>query len=259
MECIDCFFAKIYCIYTLEMVIYDNRGRLKGEQMKIMEIPHQERPREKLMKCGRASLSNAELLAIIIGSGTKNKSSMELAMDVLARDSKGIGYLAECTPEELMKFDGIGYAKTCELIAAVELGRRVSSLPIAERTRITSSEDVSNYFMNKMRYYNREHFISLLLNVKGEIIEEVEVSVGDLNTSVTHPREVFAQAIRRSAGSIIFVHNHPSGDPNPSQEDINATNRMVQVGELMGIPVLDHIIIGDGRYISMKSCGYMDN
>lgn len=254
-------FLKKFTISThSKMVKYVNKGiSSKEKNMKIMEIPHQERPREKLMKYGKASLSNAELLAIVIGSGTKSKSSMELAMDILAADSRGIGYLAECTPEELMKIEGVGYAKTCELIAAVELGRRVSVLPMAQRTRITSSYDVSNYFMNKMRYYNKEHFISVLLNVKGEIIEEVEVSVGDLNSSMTHPREVFVQAVRRSAGSIIFVHNHPSGDPSPSQTDIDTTNRMIQVGELLGIPVLDHIIIGDGIYVSMKSSGYMDN
>lgn len=137
----------------------------------------------------------------------------------------------------------------------MELGKRIASTPREKGPIITSANDIADIFMERMRYYKKEHFISLLINAKGEIIEEVKISIGDLCSSSTHPREVFVDAVRRSAGSVVFLHNHPSGDPEPSQADVDTTLRLVEVGELLGIPVLDHIIIGDGRFISMKSRG----
>jgi len=151
----------------------------------------------------------------------------------------------------------MGDAKTCMLMAALELGKRLMCLPAEERVRIKCPEDIAQLFLERLRYEKKEHFKCLLINSRGEILEEHEVSVGDINSSVSHPREVFSPAVKRSAGSVAFVHNHPSGDPSPSQEDIDSTRRLVEVGELLGIPVIDHIIIGDGDYVSMKSLGYI--
>ena len=184
-------------------------------------------------------------------------SVMDLAGDVLAMDARGLRYLAECSPEELKKISGMGDAKVCVLMAALELGKRLSCLPAEERVRIKCSADIANLFMERLRYEKKEHFKCLLINSRGEILEENEVSVGDLNSSASHPREVFSPAVRRSAGSVAFVHDHPSGDPEPSAADINSTRRLVEVGELLGIPVIDHIIIGDGSYVSMKGLGYI--
>ena len=225
--------------------------------MRMNQMPHAEKPREKLLKDGPEGLSTVEVLAVILGTGTRSKSVMDLAGDVLAMDARGLRYLAECSPEELKKISGMGDAKVCVLMAALELGKRLSCLPAEERVRIKCSADIANLFMERLRYEKKEHFKCLLINSRGEILEENEVSVGDLNSSASHPREVFSPAVRRSAGSVAFVHNHPSGDPEPSAADINSTRRLVEVGELLGIPVIDHIIIGDGSYVSMKGLGYI--
>lgn len=223
--------------------------------MNIRQLPSSEKPREKLMRSGKENLSNTEILSILIGSGARNKSAMELAADVLSLHKSGIRYLAECSPEELTAVKGIGTAKACEILAAVELGKRIATIAVEEKTVIRSSTDIAEMFMEKMRYYKKEHFMSLMINAKGQIIEEVEVSIGDLCSSTTHPREVFIDAVRRSAGSVVFIHNHPSGDPTPSEADILTSKRLVEVGEILGIPVLDHIVIGDGTFVSMKAKG----
>ena len=223
--------------------------------MNIRRLPENEKPREKLMRVGKEKLSSTVFIAILIGSGTGVKSALELASEVISMDSSGIRFLAECRPEELIKIKGIGRAKACEILAAVELGRRIAAIPKIDNVRIEKSSDIADIFMERMRYYKKEHFISLLINVKGEIIEEAEVSIGDLCSSTTHPREVFIDAVRRSAGSVIFIHNHPSGDPTPSSADIETTRRLIESGDILGIPVLDHIVIGDGCYISMRAQG----
>ena len=223
----------------------------------IREMPEWEKPREKLLREGREVLSNGEILALIIRTGTKEKSALQIADELLSFDKSGLRFLTECTPEELKSISGLGDAKVCELLAAVELGKRIATMPPPKRDIIKSSDDIADLFMEKMRYLKKEHFICLMVNAKGEIIEEYQVSVGDLNSSTTHPREVFIKAIRRSAGSVAFVHNHPSGDPHPSEADIETTKRLVEAGTLLGIPVLDHIIIGDGTFFSLKAQGLM--
>lgn len=225
--------------------------------MNIKELPDGEKPREKLLKEGSGKLSTTEILAVLISSGTKEKSAVEIAGQILSLDKRGVRFLAECSPEELGKIKGMGKAKICTVLAAVELGKRIASSPVPERSIIRSSQDIADIFMEKMRYYKKEHFISLMINAKGEIIEETEVSIGDLCSSSTHPREVFVNAVKRSAGSVVFLHNHPSGDPMPSQTDIDTTRRLMDAGAILGIPVLDHIIIGDGTYVSMKARGLM--
>ncbi len=232
------------------------RGR-GGLEMNMNQLAPGEKPREKLLRDGPGSLSTVEVLAAILGTGTRSKSVMDLAGEILATDPRGLRFLAECSPEELMSISGMGDAKVCVLMAALELGKRLSCLPAEERARIKCSDDIANLFMERLRYEKKEHFKCLLINSRGEILEEHEVSVGDLNSSASHPREVFSPAVRRSAGSVAFVHNHPSGDPTPSSADIDSTHRLVEVGELLGIPVIDHIIIGDGCYVSMKAQGFI--
>ncbi|MBQ3611030.1 MAG: DNA repair protein RadC [Firmicutes bacterium] len=227
-------------------------------KMNIRKLPEGEKPREKLLKEGKEKLSNIEILAILIGSGSGGRSAMELAADIISMDSSGIRYLAECKPEELSCIKGIGNAKACEILAAVELGKRLASMIPDEKPVIKSSSAIADIFMERMRYYKKEYFISLMINAKGQIIEEAEISIGDLCSSTTHPREVFVDAVRRSAGSVIFVHNHPSGDPMPSEMDIATTKRLMEAGSILGIPVLDHIIIGDGKYVSLRAMGIME-
>lgn len=223
--------------------------------MNIREMPNEEKPREKLLREGSFRLSTIEILTILIGSGTRKKSAYEIAADLISYDKRGLRFLTECSPEELEQIEGLGKAKICTVMAAVELGKRIAATLPEERYMIRNSSDIVDIFMERMRYYKKEHFISLMINSKGEIIEEVEVSIGDLCSSATHPREVFIDAIKRSAGSVIFLHNHPSGDPTPSKADIITTKRLMEAGAILGIPVLDHIVIGDGKYVSMKGQG----
>ena len=223
--------------------------------MNIKQMPSEEKPREKLLREGSDRLSTTEILAILINSGTKEISAIEIAAQLLSIDKRGVRFLAECSPEELGRIKGMGQAKICTVLAAVELGKRIAAAPVRDRNLIRSSSDIADLFMEKMRYYKKEHFVSLMINAKGEIIEETEVSIGDLCSSSTHPREVFVDAVKRSAGSVVFLHNHPSGDPSPSDTDIQTTKRLIEAGTILGIPVLDHIIIGDGIYVSMKAMG----
>lgn len=225
--------------------------------MNIKGLPKEERPREKLLFQGKEALSTAELLAILLRSGTKDQSAIGLAQEILALDKDGILFLETCSPEELAAVKGIGTAKACQLLAAVELGKRVATHPKKIKAEIANPDDIVQLFMEKMRYYKKEHFNVLLINAKGRIMEETEVSVGDLCSTLIHPREVFCQAVKRSAASVVLVHNHPSGDPEPSLQDIETTKRLVEAAGILGIHVLDHIIIGDDRYISLKSEGIM--
>jgi len=225
--------------------------------MKIKSLPQSERPVEKSLSTGVDSLSNSELLAVIIGSGTRHKSAISLAEDVLAKDERGIAYLTDCSAEELMAISGIGSFKAVRIMAAVELGKRISTYRGKSRVPVTGAEDIAKLFMESMRYEKREVFKAMLLNSKGEIISVETVSIGELTSTLVHPREVFHRAVRKSAAAMILVHNHPSGDPAPSQEDVDVTRRLSECGILLGIKIVDHIIVGDGQYCSLQSSGYM--
>lgn len=221
--------------------------------MKIREMTVSERPREKMVLYGRETLTNSELLAVLLKTGTKEHGVLHLAEKVL--NAGGLRNLAECSLEELTAFEGIGEAKACVLHAAIELGRRIATAEVLTGGTVGSVEDVVDIFMEKLRYMQKEVFEVLLLNAKGHIIARENVSVGDLCSSVVHPRETFKSAIKRSAAAVIFIHNHPSGDPTPSDDDVTMTKRLIEAGNILGISVLDHIIIGDGTYISMKAKG----
>ena len=221
--------------------------------MFIRELPLNERPREKIMNGEVSTVTNTELLAVLLRNGTREKSALHLAEEVLSLESSGILFLSDCSPEELAGIKGIGDAKACQILASVELGKRIATQPRDKRHRANSPEAIVSLFMEEMRYYRKEVFNILMLNTKGEIIGIESISVGDLSSSVIHPREVFWPAVRKSAAAVAFIHNHPSGDPAPSSEDIITTKKLVDAGKIIGIAVWDHIIIGDGIYISLRA------
>lgn len=218
----------------------------------MKDLPETERPREKLIAKGAASLSNAELLAILLGSGTRSRSAVSLAESILAADTSGLLFLNDCTPEELCSIEGVGPAKAATIIASAELGRRLTTTPRSRQANVSSPDEISKLFMQSMRHLKKECFKVLLLNVKNEIISIEDVSIGSLMSSDAHPREVFAAPLRRGAANIILVHNHPSGSSRPSRDDVDLTQRLTWAGDIIGIHVLDHIIIGDGEYTSLK-------
>lgn len=220
--------------------------------MLIKELPFYERPRQKLLNDGISYLSNTELIAVLIGTGIREKSALYLAEEILSLDNSGILFLADCAPEQLSAIKGVGDAKACKLLAGVELGRRIATKPRDRKPKANSPETIVNLFMEEMRYYKKEFFNTLLLNTKGEIIGTERISMGDLSSTVIHPREVFLPAVKKSAAAVAFVHNHPSGDPNPSNDDIDTTRKLVDAGRILGIAVWDHIIIGDGKYVSFR-------
>ncbi|WP_088554542.1 RadC family protein [Calderihabitans maritimus] len=223
-------------------------------RLTIKELPEELRPRERMLQVGPQALSNAELLAILIRTGSARETALDLAQKLLCRPN-GLRYLVEASIEELSSIKGMGLAKAAQIKAAVELGRRLATSSSELRPCIRSPEDVIRLVMEEMRYLDREHFRAISLNTKNQVIAMDTVSVGSLNSSIVHPRELFKEAIRRSAAALVLVHNHPSGDPTPSQEDIDVTRRLAEAGQILGIKVLDHVIIGDGKYLSMKEKG----
>ena len=223
---------------------------------RIRELPTDERPRERLINFGADALSTAELLAILLRTGTEQRSAIGLA-DYLLSLNAGIRGIAGMTIEEMSQIHGIGPAKAAQIKAAIEFGRRLVAASPEERTKIRTPRDVYNLIGPALREEKREHFIALLLDTKGGVLRQRTISIGDLSSSLVHPREVFVEAIRHSAASMIVAHNHPSGDPAPSPEDAQVTRRLIEAGELLGIEVLDHVVLGDNRWVSLKEKGLM--
>jgi len=226
----------------------------QDERLMIKDLPLEERPREKLKQLGTEALSNSELLAVLLRTGSKSESALQLAARLLSR-SGGLRALPDLSLEEMEEIRGLGPAKAVMIKAALELGRRLAATPRGEPDSMTNPGQVARLFMEELRYRKKEHFKVLLLNTKNHIISREEISIGSLNVSIVHPREIFNAPLRKSAASVILVHNHPSGDPSPSQEDLEVTRRLVEAGHILGIAVRDHIIIGDGCYFSFKEKG----
>jgi len=224
--------------------------------IRMKDVPKEERPRERLLQLGESQLTNQELLAILLGSGTKNESVMDIANRLLIH-FEGIKLLEHATIEEITSIKGIGKVKGVTILAALELGRRIRQYTPEDRYVIRSPQDGANYVMESMRHLNQEHLAALFLDTKNQIIHKRTIFVGSLNSSIVHPREIFREAVKRSAASIICVHNHPSGDPTPSKEDIHVTKRLVEAGKIMGIELLDHIIIGNRKFVSLKEKGFL--
>lgn len=223
----------------------------------MIDIPLDiDRPRERLMIYGADKLTNQELLSLIIGSGVRDESVYQVSEKLLNQvdNIKDLRYL---TLQELTQIKGIGEKKAATMLAVIELAQRMHTHSLEQRIKINSPQCVADLLMERMRYFTQEHFIILMLNTKNYIIHEHTVFIGSLNASIVHPREIFREAIKRSAANIIAVHNHPSGCSEPSYEDIEATRRLVSVGEIIGIDLLDHIIIGDGTFVSIKERGQL--
>ncbi|NLJ84486.1 MAG: DNA repair protein RadC [Halanaerobiaceae bacterium] len=220
----------------------------------IKEMPVDERPREKLIKYGAESLTDAELLALIIRIGNNKRTAVELSQDIINKFGglKALNYLSI---NELIEVKGIGNTKAAQIKAVVELGKRLASLEREEKDIVRTPEDVVQLLMPEMRFLTQEVFKVILLDIKNQVISVPLISKGGLSSSIVHPREVFKEAIKRSAAAMILAHNHPSGIPEPSREDISITKRLLAAGEIMGIDVLDHVIIGDGIYYSMREEG----
>lgn len=218
---------------------------------RLLELPEDLRPRERLYRYGTEPMTDVELLAIILRTGSQKENVLELAERILL-EVGGLGRLAQESTYDLTQRFGIGPAKAAQILAAFELGKRMRKGPSESRPKISCPEDAANLVMEQMRGLDREHFWVLMLNTKNSFLGIDKVSVGSLNTTVVHPRECFKESIRRSAHAVILIHNHPSGDTTPSPEDRQITDRLAQVGKLLGIEVIDHIIIGDGIFFSCK-------
>ncbi len=218
--------------------------------LKIKDIPKEERPRERLRKYNANSLSNSELLAIIVGKGYRNKNALELATHILKENN--LQELSQSSVGSLSQVPGIGKAKASQIIACFELGRRLSSFKIDINPEITCAEDVYVLLGPSLELRKREHLVGLFLDTRKKLIKKETIFIGTLDTSIIHPREILKIAIRESSAAIIIVHNHPSGDPSPSQEDIEITQQIVKAGDLVGIPVLDHVIIGSTNFVSLR-------
>lgn len=225
-------------------------------RLTVKELPVEDRPREKLQMKGPKELTAAELLAIILRTGTRTETAVALAQRLL-NEFGGLQELKKSSIDELSAVKGIGLAKAAQIKAALELANRLAGLQTEVRQTIHSPEDAAKLLMTEMRWLQQEYFRILLLNTKHHVLAAPTVFVGSLNASVVHPREIFKEAIRHSAAAVILVHNHPSGDPAPSTEDIAVSKRLAEAGKLMDIAVLDHIIIGDGRYVSLKDQGIL--
>jgi len=226
------------------------------KRLSLREIPEEERPREKLMHRGEESLSDAELLAIVIGAGTKTESALQLAQRILKK-AGNLKTLSTLSVRELQEFHGIGDARATQLKAALELARRYTGSFSGSQPRFSNSRMVFQLFLEMFRGKHQEEFWVLALDAKNRLLHKTRVFKGTLMGSLAHPREVFQVAIKNSAAGIIILHNHPSGDPEPSLEDRKVTAQIAEAGKLLGIPLLDHLIIGNEAYYSFKDSGVL--
>ena len=228
--------------------------------MQIKNMPESERPQEKMIYSGASGLSNSELLALIIRTGTGDKSAIGLAEEVISYAAENIGDLGAAEVRELTEIDGIGDAKACSIVAAMELSKRlISDRRASIRPRIQDAAQVADIMTEEMMGEKREFLMTLNLDSKMRLESKSVISIGSLDSAPVHPREVFGPAIRRGAAAVIVAHNHPSGDPSPSSKDIEATARLIEASEILGIKLVDHIIVGNGRFFSMKAEGMFGN
>lgn len=224
------------------------------ETLKIMDLPECERPRERLQRYGAGNLSNAELLAILLRTGSVSENILDLSNRLLT-ESNGLNGLLNFDMDDYLRIKGIGKAKACQLVALAEISRRFKGYKSGVSYKISQPGDVISLIMEDMRSLKQEILRVIMLNTKNIVLTMKDVSIGSLNSSIVHPREVFREAINKGSASIIICHNHPSGDPTPSTEDINITTRLKECGKLIGIDLLDHVIIGNGNYVSLKEKG----
>ncbi len=217
----------------------------------IHQLPEEERPRERLIRCGPENLSAVELIAVILGSGTKNKPILQLAYEIVSRFGD-LKHLTEATLSELLEIKGIGLAKAIQLQAALHLGKRALMQSPNKKNKIEHPEHAYSILKDLLEKEKRELFIALFQDTKGCLICHEIISIGTLSQTLVHPREVFYPAIKHKAASLIVAHNHPSGDPSPSKEDLELTQALVEASKVMHIPLHDHLIIGKNQFISLR-------
>lgn len=225
--------------------------------LRIKDLPEAGRPRERMLAAGAEALSEAELVAILLGTGDGERSALGLAEQLLAHfaapeDTTGLRGLAATAPEELLGVPGVGPAKAARLLAALELGTRRAALGRADRPTVSSPRDAYRLLAPRLAGLDREHFVAILLDSKHQLLGVELVAVGSLNATIVHPRELFKEAIRKSAAAMLLAHNHPSGDPTPSREDLALTRQLMEGSAILGMKILDHLIVGDGRYESLR-------
>lgn len=225
----------------------------------MKELPVSEKPYEKCIQYGAQALSDAELLAVIIRTGTMGESAVALSQRILSEFQfpEGILGLLQVSVPELCRIKGIGTVKAVQLKCIGELSKRIARAGFGSRPVFNSAEDIARYYMEQMRHESRERAAVMMLNSKNRLLHELVISTGTVNGSLVSPREIFLEALRYQAVTICLIHNHPSGDPSPSREDVLITRRLREAGELIGIYLLDHIIIGDNSYNSMKERGIL--
>lgn len=222
----------------------------------MRDLPPDERPREKLMRHGAEVLSTSELLAVVLGSGTEGQSALELARRLLEEAGGTLYGLASLPAGDLVRWRGMGPAKVARVRATVELARRMWAEQRGPRPVVRNAGDLAAVVIPKLRYLDREHLLVVMLDASNRVVGMETVSVGDLTSSIAHPREVFKPCIRRNAAAVALAHNHPSGDPVPSEDDLAITERLIAAGRLLGIEVLDHVILSDDGYISLRQAGF---
>ncbi len=223
----------------------------------IKKLPLEERPREKMINYGEQALSNAELLAIILRTGTSNYSAIDIGHKIIEKCPNDFSEISHLSLKELCEIDGIGPSKACQILSSIELGKRIQRARFKKRYKVSSPESIFSFFREELGHEKIEKFIIVLLNTKNEILKWEIISIGSLNASIVHPREVFNKAIKNSAAAIIAIHNHPSGHVAPSKEDLNITLRLKEAGSIVGINLIDHIIIGREAYYSFKENGQL--
>ncbi len=228
------------------------------EKLKMKELPESERPYEKCEQTGPEALSDAELLAVLLQTGTKTETAVALATRVLAHSTeKNLAGLAKLSYTDLTRIHGIGRVKAVKLLCAAELSRRIARCSFGKRPVFTDPASIADYYMQSLRFLKVEHVYILFFNTRCIFLGEKHLTVGTVNSSLISPREIFIEAVHREAVSIIMVHNHPSGDPEASREDMMLTTRIAQAGKLLDIHLLDHVIIGDNCYLSFREKGYL--
>jgi DNA repair protein RadC len=231
---------------------------MKGNEDDVFlrDIPVNERPRERMMNYGANSLSNSELVALLLRTGSKKESVISLASRVLTY-AQGLKSLTSLTYHELSGIYGVGPAKAIQLLAGIELGRRIGRALPLDKYQILTPNDAAEFVMEELQYESQEHFLCVFLDTKNRVINKKYIFKGTLNSSLVHPREIFREAIRHNSASVVCYHNHPSGDPTPSAEDIKVTRKLLKAGSILGIRLVDHVIIGDHSYFSMKEKGFL--